>query len=52
MSDKKNAKDDLVLKILREAKNEGANSVGLYATGEPFKQEFRKLYKICKKNWI
>jgi len=50
MSDKKNAKDDLVLKILREAKNEGANSVGLYATGEPFLNKNLESYiKFAKK---
>lgn len=36
MQNKSNANSDLVFKILKEAKNEGAISVGLYATGEPF----------------
>ena len=36
MQNKSNANSDLVFKILKEAKNEGAKSVGLYATGEPF----------------
>ena len=36
MANKKNADPELVYRILEEAKKEGANSVGLYATGEPF----------------
>ena len=36
MLNKKNADPSLVYRILKEAKNEGSTSVGLYATGEPF----------------
>ena len=36
MSNKMHAKNDLVFKVLDEAKKEGTEAVGLYATGEPF----------------
>lgn len=36
MKNKQSINKDLVYKILKEAKEEGADSVGLYATGEPF----------------
>ncbi len=36
MSDKKNADDNLIYKVLDDARKEGSSSVGLYATGEPF----------------
>jgi len=50
MSNKKHAEPSLVYKILEEAKNEGANSVGLYATGEPFlNKELESYIKFSKK---
>lgn len=36
MRNKLHASDDMVYKALDEAKNEGSEAVGLYATGEPF----------------
>lgn len=36
MTSKKNADDNLVYKVLDDARKEGSTSVGLYATGEPF----------------
>jgi radical SAM protein with 4Fe4S-binding SPASM domain len=36
MKNKSHAKSDLVYKVLREARNEGTDAVGLFATGEPF----------------
>ena len=36
VANKMNASNDLVYKVLKEAKNEGTEAVGLYATGEPF----------------
>ena len=51
MTDKKNASSDLVYKILKEARTEGAISVGLYATGEPFlNKELENYIKYAKEN--
>ena len=36
MANKKNADNNLVYKVLDDARKEGSTSVGLYATGEPF----------------
>ena len=50
MTDKKNASSTLVYKILKEARTEGAISVGLYATGEPFlNKELENYIKYAKK---
>lgn len=49
MSNKKNADPELVYKILKEAYREGAKSVGLYATGEPFlSKELENYIKYAK----
>ena len=46
----KNADPSLVYKILEEAQKEGANSVGLYATGEPFlNKNLEDFIKYAKK---
>ena len=50
MSNKKNADPELVYKILKEAYNEGAKSVGLYATGEPFLSKQLENYIKYAKN--
>ena len=50
MVNKKNADSNLVTRILKEAKHEGANSVGLYATGEPFlNKDLENFIKYAKK---
>ena len=49
MTGKQNADSDLVYSILKEAKDEGANAVGLYATGEPFLHKgLEKFIKYAK----
>ncbi len=49
MLNKKNADPSLVYRILKEAKNEGSTSVGLYATGEPFlNKELENYIKFSK----
>lgn len=50
MQNKSNADSNLVLKILEEARNEGSDSVGLYATGEPFlNKDLEKFVSFAKK---
>ena len=50
MTGKKNANSELVFRILKEAKFEGAVSVGLYATGEPFlNKDLEEFIKYAKK---
>ncbi len=50
MVNKKNADPQLVYRILEEAFKEGSNSVGLYATGEPFlNKNLEEFIKYAKK---
>ena len=50
MKNKKNADSVLVMRILKEARDEGAKSVGLYATGEPFlNKDLEKFIRYAKK---
>ena len=50
MTDKKKANTKLVYNILEEARNEGSNSVGLFATGEPFlSKDLEGYIKFAKK---
>ena len=50
MRNKLHASDDMVYKALDEAKNEGSEAVGLYATGEPFlNKKSRSIHKARKK---
>ena len=50
MTDKKKANSKLVYRILEEARNEGSNSVGLFATGEPFlNKDLENYIKFVKK---
>ena len=49
MVSKMHASSDLVYKVLKEAKKEGSEAVGLYATGEPFlNKELENFVKYAK----
>ena len=52
MRNKLHASDDMVYKALDEAKNEGSEAVGLYATGEPFLNKNLEVFIKHAKNWI